>query len=263
MSQCALAASHTVSEDFTISSLYMNFLLGPSAQKPLTYRVASLSDGGRFVVRSVILEQDGKKMVHATVNFMRNSPWTGTAMSYSSKRRTNHTVARITMDDLEDGRGPLGGFMRFQRLPIVFGGNDHDNVSTGITSSAAHIIPAITNEEDVPLSHMLGLISLSDYHVLDSPLQLHGIGFGLPRIGDKHGQPAERQIRIAASLNHSIHFHRTNGWRADEIMYIEVSTCWAKDGRAMIRSEIFDQTGVIVATCVQEGFYVLQKGVKL
>lgn len=261
MSQCALAASHTVSSQFTICSLHAHFLAGASAKKPLQYRVVRLSDGGRFVVRSVTLEQGGREMLHATVTFMHNSPWTGVAMTHSVRRRTRHAVSEITMDDLEDGRGSLGSFMRFQRLPLVLAKSPESGVTGGIASSVAQIIPRITGEDDTPQTHILGLINLSDYHVMDAPLQLNGITFGLPKIGDKNGPATQQHMKMGTTLNHTVHFHGTTGWRADDLTYIEVSTSWGRDGRAMVKSEIFDRAGGLIATCTQESFYVLKKDV--
>ena len=99
---------------------------------------------------------------------------------------------------------------------------------------------------------MLGIVSLSDYHVMDTPLHLNKYKFGLPAIGDMSRRPTENDLKIGTSLNHTIHFHRHDGFRADDLTYIEVETSWASDGRAMLHSNIFSQTGLLIATCSQE-----------
>ena len=52
------------------------------------------------------------------------------------------------------------------------------------------------------------------------------------------------------------------GYRADELTYVEVSSPWARDGRAVVESKIFgtvDGTeGVLIATSVQEAYYILK-----
>lgn len=122
---------------------------------------------------------------------------------------------------------------------------------SGITTSAAQITPSIT---DPPGSktHILGIINLSDYHVMDAPMQLSNITFGMPAINDQSRTPTPQKNKIGTTLNHSIHFHVHDGFRADELTYIEAETSWARDGRAMISTRIFSKAGMLIATCVQE-----------
>lgn len=122
MSACAAAAYHTVPKDFILDSLQANFLGGPKATSTMTFKVKRLSNGRRFVVRSVAIEQNGMILLTATITFVNGSPWTGPAMTHAVERRTGHTVEKIVMDDLEEGRGRFGSFMAFQRLPVVYKG---------------------------------------------------------------------------------------------------------------------------------------------
>jgi len=122
MSECALAASHTVPEDFVLDSLHTHFLGGPSAKTSMTFKVTRLSNGKRFAVRHVTIEQDGRILLTSTIQFVNGSAWTGPAMVHSVSRQTSHTISSITLDDLEVGRHKLGPFMRFQRLPLVYKG---------------------------------------------------------------------------------------------------------------------------------------------
>ena len=64
------------------------------------------------------------------------------------------------------------------------------------------------------------------------------------------------------TLNHTIHFHRFDGWRADGPdggVYVELRSPWAKDGRVLAHSTIFGRDGVVVATCAQEGYISLRR----
>lgn len=119
MSEAAVAAYKTVSEDFTLDTLQAHFLGGPKASIPLTFKVTRLSNGRRFAVRSVLLEQNGVPLLHATASFVSKSPWTGPSMVSTSTRKTIHKVDEITLDDLDHNLGPNGPFMRFQRLPLI------------------------------------------------------------------------------------------------------------------------------------------------
>lgn len=122
MSECAVAAYHTVPDDFVLDSLQAQFLGGPKAELPMLFKVTRLSNGRRFAVRSVAIEQEGVTMLHASITFVNKAPWTGPAMNYSVHRRTNHSINEITIDDLGRGRTRLGPFMKFQRLPLVYKG---------------------------------------------------------------------------------------------------------------------------------------------
>ena len=45
MSECAVAAYHTVPDDFVLDGLQASFLLGAKAKVPMVFRVTRLSDG--------------------------------------------------------------------------------------------------------------------------------------------------------------------------------------------------------------------------
>lgn len=269
MSLCAAAAYHTIPTDFTLDNLQAHFLGGPKTTIPMILKVTRLSNGRRFVVRFVSLEQDGIMLLTATVTFVNASPWTGPAMTHAVNRQTNYKVDSITMDDLGEARGRLGSFMKFERMPLVFQGRCPWNarwklltacflpdpskaVTSGIATAVAQISPAIDGVADNAKTHILGVINLSDYHVMDTPLQLNNISMGLPTIGDVHGPRKESQVKVGTTLNHSIHFHVHDGFRADDLTYIEVETSWGKDGRAMLSSRIFSKQGLLIATCIQE-----------
>ena len=83
-------------------------------------------------------------------------------------------------------------------------------------------------------------------------MQLSNITFGMPAINDYSRTRTIQKYKIGTTLNHSIHFHVHDGFRADELTYVEAQTSWAGDGRAMISTKIFSKYGVLIATCVQE-----------
>ena len=122
ISLAAIAAYETIPADFKIANLQAQFIGGPSASKPLIFKVKRLSQGRRFAIRAVTIEQDGVVMHHASLSFVHTSPWTGPALKYSEQRRTNHQLEKIEIDDLEPDRTDIGPFMKFQRLPLIYSG---------------------------------------------------------------------------------------------------------------------------------------------
>lgn len=266
MAISAAAGYKTIADDFVLDNLQCHFLRGIDSKKPMRLKVTRLSNGKRFVVRSVNILQHGEIMLHASMTFISKSPWNGPANKYASRRKTAFTVDQITLDDLAFGTKPLRPMMKFERMPLTYQGervfcprrnqlteglsDPNGALEHGIVTSAAQTYPIQTPAGSY--EHILGILNLSDYHVLDAPLQLSGITSGIYRIGDHSMTPTPAETKISTSLNHTINFHVHDGFRADDLTYIEVETPWAKDGRAMMTSKIFTKDGVLIATCTQE-----------
>jgi acyl-CoA thioesterase II len=301
MAEAASAAYKTVPDGFMLDTLQTHFMLAPDSKKPLVYKVQRLSQGRRFAVRLVNIEQDdGRICVTITTSFMSGASWTGRAMTHAESMRTTQRIRDITLDDFEENRSHLGPFMKFERLPHVQHGQilpqDKQSMmglnhapaksvveapkkllivticdlvvppdpSTTIAPVVAKIDPPIKAPTG-SLLHLLGMIYLSDYHVMDCPLTIHGVDSGLFAIGDhtRNRTSSGSMMKIMTSLNHTVHFHAHDGFRADELVYIEATSPWAKDGRALIHSKMFSHNGLLIATCVQEVSYQETSGMHL
>ncbi|KIW37170.1 acyl-CoA thioesterase II [Exophiala oligosperma] len=263
MAEATAAAYRTVTEDFRIDSLQVTFMLGPKTDRPLIYKVQRLSQGRTFVSRLVNIEQDdGRICVTVTASFVRATEWTGRSMTHTESMKTTERVGDITLDDFEGDHTPLGPFMKFQRLPHLQLPEANDPITTTIGPVVAKIDPPIKAPAGSQ-AHLLGIIYLSDYHIMDCPLRIHDIPLGLFPINDRTRTKQPASMKIMTSLNHAIHFHVHDGFRADELVYVEATTPWAKDGRALIHSRIFSHKGLLIATCVQEAFYVFKDNAKL
>lgn len=259
MSLCAAAAYKTVTADFALDTLHAHFLAGPKTEPQVQLKITRISDSGRFAVRMVSLEQSGVRAVLVTCSFARVSKLGGASMTHSVRRKSKQTVRAITLDDLEEGKNAHGPYMKFQRLPLEYTGPEPEPESPSPQSmtytSVATISPAISSAE-API-HALGIVALSDYHVLDAPPTLHGIPHGVFDIGDSTRTPRPQQFERYTSLNHTVRFRAHGGFRADELCYVEVNSPWTNSRRAEVQSRIFDSAGNLIASCVQEPFYVL------
>jgi len=69
MAQCALAAYHTVPEDFILHYLQTNFLRAASRDKELVYEVQRVSTSKITAVHLVTVEQGGRNVISATISF--------------------------------------------------------------------------------------------------------------------------------------------------------------------------------------------------
>jgi acyl-CoA thioesterase 8 len=249
MAEAAAAAYKTVPPGFMLDSLHTQFMLGPKAEKPLVYRVQRVSQGRRFAVRIITIEQDDKPVVAVTASFMSGQEWTGKAMKHAAAIQIKERIDDITLDDFEPMRTERGPFMRFQRLPLQHA--TPQDPSTTIAPVVAKIDPPIKAPSGAA-AHLLAIVHMSDYHVMDCPLSIHGVEFGLYKIGDYERKQVPFGMKIMTSLNHTIHFHIHEGFRADDLLYVEATSPWAKDGRGMIHTKIYTKDGLLIATCVQE-----------
>jgi acyl-CoA thioesterase 8 len=263
MSLATAAAYETVSKDFMVDTLHTYFLAGPKYEQRLQFKVQCLNDGGRFTTRMVTVEQAGLAVVHVTCSFVRSSAMSGNAMTHSIRRAMSDSIDEITLDDLEPGKDSRGPIMKFQRLSVnphngTIGAPGKTPPESLVYTSAATISPAIKSPDHK--TQALGIIALSDYHILDAPPTLHGVPFGLPAIGDKTRSARPTQFSMYTSLNHTIRFHLHDSFRADGLpKYIEVTSPWAAKRRAEVHSRIFSNDGRLIASCVQGSYYVMKE----
>jgi len=122
MAQAAAAAYKSVPEGFMLDSLQTHFILQPDSKKPLVYKVQRLSQGRRFAIRLVTLQQAEKVLVSITISFVSGLNWTGRAMTHAVPMKIERRVQEIKLDDFETSRTHLGPFMKFERLPLVYEG---------------------------------------------------------------------------------------------------------------------------------------------
>lgn len=265
ISECAAAAYATVDKSaFALDNVQSQFLSKTDPPTPIDYTVQHISTGRRFAVRFVLGSQNGRNVICATICFASLKATDGQkAMRYTVGRGTPYKIEAITLDDLEP-KTPLGPFMKFQRFPIYEpsrGSNsmlDSAATTTKIATSACQISSDLSNHPSGHMSHFLGILNLSDYHVLDTPPAVSKISVGLFAIDDKTRTPRQSEFALFTSLNHSIWFHRHDGFRADEMCHVEARTSWANgDGRAYVDTRIFGGDDQLIATCAQEVSFVL------
>lgn len=260
MSLAAAAAYETVSDDFAIDTLHVYFLAGPKPDRVLDMRVQRLNDSGRFATRAVRVEQGGTIVAHVTSSFVRVSAMGGPTMTHCVPRATSATIEKITLDDLEPGTNSQGPIMKFQRFPLFHTPRDPIEAApspdTMTYTCVAQISPAI--QSNTRKIHALGVIMLSDYHILDAPPTVHNIPMGQPTINDYTRTRTENDFNLYTSLSHTIRFHVHEGFRADNLFYVEATVPWTSRRRAEVNSRMFSTRGDLIATCVQGSYYVMK-----
>lgn len=255
MALTAAAAYETVSSDFALDMLQCHFLIGPQAKTPMQLHVQRLNDGGRFATRAVALKQKDSICVYVTCSFVRANKLTGPSMQHTIQRTTPKTVDSIEIDDLAENRSDVGPWMAFERLSLTHKGPS--NAPENMTHTVAATINTPISSSD-PKIHTLGILCLSDYHVVSCPPIAHGLSIGQPAMGDASHTETERKLERFTSLNHTIHFNLHEAFRADDMCHIEAQTPWSSKRRGYIQTKIFTKDARLIATCVQEGYYVLK-----
>jgi acyl-CoA thioesterase-2 len=100
---------------------------------------------------------------------------------------------------------------------------------------------------DDPVVHETLFAYVSDYGLLWTSLQPHGVRLNDPRL----------QI---ASLDHTIWFHRP--FRMDEWLLIAMESPNASGGRGLSLAHVYNRSGAMVATVAQEGLIRLRDNAK-
>jgi acyl-CoA thioesterase-2 len=238
--QALYAASVTV-EKRRPHSLHSLFILPGNHQLPIEFEVERVRDGGSFSARRVTAYQEGRCIFVTTISFqseeeglLHQKPTPATAdpeALQSSIKRWQESAAAMKRT--------------FQPVPVDFradhAGSIHGGHMTG-TSRQIWTRSPIPLPNDV-LTHETLFAYVSDYGLLWTSLQPHGISMSDPRL----------QI---ASLDHTIWFHRP--FRMDEWLLFAMESPNASGGRGLCLAHVYNRNGVLVATLAQEGLIRLR-----
>ena len=235
LGQALYAASVTV-EQRRPHSLHSLFILPGNHRLPIEYEVERVRDGGSFSTRRVVAVQEGRRIFVTSVSFQMEE------QGLSHQRQAPATIdpeelpssIHIWKDEVaQTGR-------TFQPVPVDF---RTDKESASLSGQSNAIYKRIWTKSPVqlpddPLLHETLFAYVSDYGLLWTSLQPHGVKMGDPRL----------QI---ASLDHTIWFHRP--FRMDEWLLFSMESPNASGGRGLSFAHVYNRDGVLVATLAQEG----------
>jgi acyl-CoA thioesterase II len=240
MAQALVAAQRTVEPERIAHSLHGYFILPGDLAAPIVYFVDRLRDGTSFSTRRVTAIQHGRAVFNMSASFHRTEegfehqaamPDAPPPHELDSEldliRAAAHTIPR-------EVRGVLT-----QDRPLDVRPVHTDPLDTAPRPPLRHLWLRTVGAMPQPLiTHQAVLAYASDYALLATAVQPHGIGIRDPRLQ-------------AATLDHTVWFHRP--FRMDEWLLYTMDSPVAAGARGFARGSVFTADGRLVASVAQEG----------
>jgi acyl-CoA thioesterase-2 len=234
--QALMAAGRTVTQG-RVHSLHAYFLRPGDPTVPILYEVDRIRDGRSFTTRRVVAIQHGRAIFNMSASF------------HTDEGGLDH---QLPMPDVPppESLAPL-----FERLEpwkeeladwfarphpidqrhigeLVWHRNGAGEPSQRLWIKADGQLP------DDPLLHACVVAYASDMNLFDTILAPHDVRW-------------DDENFMGASLDHCMWFHRT--FRADEWLLYDTDSPIAANGRGLARGFLFDRSGRLCVSMVQEG----------
>jgi acyl-CoA thioesterase-2 len=245
--QALVAARRTVEGAREAHSAHGYFILPGDLKAPIVYFVDRLRDGSSFTTRRVTAIQHGQAIFNLSASF------------HISEEGFSHQPAMPSVPDPESLAPELSLVREIadqipetirpvitQDRPIDFRPVKPIDPFNPTPSEPSRQVwfRVIAKLPDEPLIHQAILAYASDYGLLTTALQPHGIGY------------RTRGLQLA-SLDHSLWLHRP--FRADEWLLYTMDSPVMSGARGFVRGAIFSRAGDLVASVAQEGLLRLRK----
>ncbi|KAJ5629245.1 Acyl-CoA hydrolase [Penicillium herquei] len=289
IAQSLAAGQKMVSSDLTVHSMHCLFINAGRAGIPIIYEVEVMDETSDRVTQTVHAKQEESPIFTASISFIRATQIEDELSHYAPKphippppigskpqsaaewdedrpfqtRRIEPTFEpHCRPEDRKflqwmQARGqisePEGDPMHSCALAYM-----SDNFFIG-TVARAQLVPRFSSSRSIELIQNLGLEHDDESQIAKRHLQ----GLAEQELADfKYTPGMNEQIGMMVSLSHSIYFHN-HSFRADEWMLSEMSSPWAGEGRGLVAQSLWTQSGILIATCVQEGVVRLVQDAKV
>jgi acyl-CoA thioesterase-2 len=240
----ALVAAARTAEDRVAHSLHAYFLLPGDMAAPIVYEVDRIRDGRSFSARRVQAIQHGRPILTMIASFHLSEPGFEhqTEMPQVPPPESLRSMQDLREDWLAEAP-KVPERLRENMLkpsPIEFRPVTPWNPLQPTKTKAAQTcwFRAVDKVPDSPILHSGLLAYASDYNLLPTALLPHGRTW----LGNQ---------TIVASIDHAMWFHRP--MRIDDWLLYVMESPSAHGSRGLARGLIFDRTGTLVASVVQEG----------
>ncbi|HEX7545365.1 MAG TPA: acyl-CoA thioesterase II [Gemmatimonadaceae bacterium] len=245
--QALVAARRTVDDDREAHSAHGYFILPGDLKAPIVYFVDRLRDGSSFTTRRVTAIQHGQAIFNLSASFHISEEGVShqPAMPVVPEPETLAPELSLIREMADRIPEPLRPVITQER-PIDFRPvAPIDPFNPEPREPTRHVWFRVIGSLPLdPWIHQAILAYASDYGLLTTALQPHGIGF------------RTRELQIA-SLDHSLWLHRP--FRADEWLLYSMDSPVAAGARGFVRGAIYSRNGDLIASVAQEGLLRLRK----
>lgn len=240
--QALVAARRTVDEGREAHSVHGYFILPGDLEAPIVFFVDRLRDGKSFTTRRVTAIQHGQAIFNLSASFhvaepghehQDQMPDVPPPESLSPEL----DLIREMADRIPE---PLRTVLTQDR-PVDFRPvNPIDPFAPGVPHEPVRHVwfKTVNALPDETLLHQAVLAYVSDYGLITTALQPHGLTF------------RSRGLQMA-SLDHSLWLHRA--FRVDDWLLYAMDSPVAAGARGFARGRIYTRNGVLVASVAQEG----------
>jgi len=234
--QSLMAAARTVPEGRRVHSLHSYFLRPGDVKAPILYLVDRIRDGKSFTTRRVVAVQHGEVIFNIAASFQVHEP--GLSHSLEMPQAPDPETLPTRAERMAGfGRKLPRYAVEPRAIDMRWCDARGWKPRKGEDARAMVWMRADGKLPDDPLLHTCVLVYASDYTLTETVMRPHGIHWSDPGV-------------MATSLDHAMWFHRD--FKVDEWwLYVEDSPA-AENARGLARGIIFDRSGALCCSVVQE-----------
>ena len=239
--QSLSAAKETVDENRQVHSFHSYFLRPGDPQKPIIYDVENLRDGRSFSTRRVKAIQYGRPIFYLTASYQAEESGLSHQSTMPDVPPPESLISEQALVQSIAEHLPKAAVETFGReRPIEVRPVTVVNPLAPKPEAPKQYLWIKANGDmpDDPRIHQYVLAYASDWGFLVTALQPHGVTLMTPKMK-------------VATIDHSMWYHRP--FRMDEWLLYAIDSPSASGARGLVRGEIYNQRGELVASAVQEG----------
>ncbi|GAB3527376.1 acyl-CoA thioesterase II [Photobacterium proteolyticum] len=239
--QSLSAAKETVDENRQVHSFHSYFLRPGDPQKPIIYDVENLRDGRSFSTRRVKAIQYGRPIFYLTASYQAEESGLSHQSTMPDVPPPESLISEQALVQSIAEHLPKAAVETFGReRPIEVRPVTVVNPLAPKPEAPKQYLWIKANGDmpDDPRIHQYVLAYASDWGFLVTALQPHGVTLMTPKMK-------------VATIDHSMWYHRP--FRMDEWLLYAIDSPSASGARGLVRGEIYNQKGELVASAVQEG----------
>jgi acyl-CoA thioesterase-2 len=242
LGQALAAAQNTVSKDRLVNSFHSYFILPGNANQPVIYEVEAMRDGRSFSTRRVKAMQNGKIIFYMSASFQVQED----GLAHQQAEMPQVPPPEELISEMEFYEKYIDQLPTPMRENLAY----HKPIEM---RSVQNIQPVnAKKEKGERFVWMRGLESLtSEQSVHQSLLAYASDYFFLMTAMQPHGLSIMRDNMRLATIDHAMWFHRPI--KFDDWFLYCMESPTSGGARGMVRGQIFNQQGELIASTMQEG----------